>query len=84
VNERTEFERFTAEYSQSNDAYAAGQQVCGLLCSTRIYMYKIYTSQVHFAKLVVFKQHSYFVSDFIFFINMLQTYVQEKLHICHV
>ena len=58
-------------YSQSDDADAVSQQVCGLVCSTRICVNKIYTSQVHFAKLVVLKQHSYFVNDFIFFINML-------------
>lgn len=69
MNENTEFEWFTTEYPQSDGADAAGQQVCGLACSTRIYVYKIYASEVNFAKLVMFKQHSYFVSDFIFFIN---------------
>lgn len=63
-----EFEQFTAQYCQSDDA--DGQHVCSLVCSTRIYVHKIYASKVHFAKLVL-KQHSYFVTDFIFFTNIL-------------
>ena len=34
-------------------------------------MHKIYTSKVYFTKLVIFKQHSYFISDFIFFFFLL-------------